>query len=192
MSNAIYGQNADITLLRQINLHRNRSLDGTFIFITNAADPVSIGVPVVTMAAGLKTHDTALFRKGCYMGASWLGSIIISTTLKQTIRRDRPFVTYPDIEKLAPAGSPSFPSGHTTEAFSTATALSLSFPKWYVIAPAYVWAGLVGYSRMDLGVHYPSDVLAGMVIGTGTTWLCYKGQKWLAHRKKSKNSYPEK
>jgi undecaprenyl-diphosphatase len=51
-----------------------------------------------------------------------------------------------------------------------ATALSLSFSKKKIIIPVYLWAMLVAYSRMALGVHYPSDVLAGIIIGTFIGW----------------------
>lgn len=89
--------------------------------------------------------------------------------MKYGFNRKRPFVTYPDlITKKSEAGSPSFPSGHTSQAFATATSLSLAYPKWYVIAPSLLWAGAVGYSRMELGVHYPSDVLVGALIGIGS------------------------
>jgi membrane-associated phospholipid phosphatase len=121
--------------------------------------------------------DNTLKNKGYYIGATLLSSTIITTTLKFTIDRDRPFVTYPDIQKLTGAGSPSFPSGHTSEAFATATSLSLAFPKWYVIAPSMLWASAAGYSRMHLGVHYPSDVLVGALIGSGSAWLCHELNK---------------
>ena len=126
--------------------------------------------------------DQELKQKGLMIGASFIVTTVIATTLKHTINRARPFETYPDIQKLAASGSSSFPSGHTSDAFSTATSLSLAFPKWYVIAPSYTYATLVGYSRMHLGVHYPSDVLAGAIIGAGSAFLCYKAQKWINHR----------
>jgi membrane-associated phospholipid phosphatase len=58
-------------------------------------------------------------------------------------------------------------------AFATATSLSLAYPKWYVIVPSFAYAGTVAYSRMHLGVHYPSDVAAGAVIGAGCAYLTF-------------------
>jgi undecaprenyl-diphosphatase len=55
-----------------------------------------------------------------------------------------------------------------------ATSLSLATKKWYVAVPAYLWASGVAYSRMYLGVHYPSDLLGGIVIGIGTSFLTWK------------------
>ena len=183
LSNASFSQNADIDLLREINVNRNKALDGTFSFITNSVTPVTISAPVLITGIGLLQKDSLLTRKGLYIGASILVAGGVSTVLKYSIKRERPFYTYPDIQKLTSGGSPSFPSGHTSDAFSVATSLSLAFPQWYVIAPAFTWAGAVGYSRMHLGVHYPSDVLAGAIIGAGSAYLCHKVNYWLAHRK---------
>ena len=170
-------QNLDIDLLRKINLERNTALDPTFKFVTNSVAPIGLGAPLIVTSIGLIQKDNTLKNKGYYIGATLLSSTIITTTLKFTIDRDRPFVTYPDIQKLTGAGSPSFPSGHTSEAFATATSLSLAFPKWYVIAPSMLWASAAGYSRMHLGVHYPSDVLVGALIGSGSAWLCHELNK---------------
>jgi membrane-associated phospholipid phosphatase len=61
--------------------------------------------------------------------------------------------------------------------------LSIAFPKWYVIAPSFLWASGVGYSRMHLGVHYPSDVLVGALVGSGTAFLThFLNKKILAKR----------
>ncbi|MCW3085600.1 MAG: hypothetical protein JWP12_2966 [Bacteroidetes bacterium] len=175
---SVFSQNADINILKSINLGRNKQLDPAFRGITNSVTPVSIAVPVTVLAVGLIKHDSAIKNKGLCIGASLIIAAGISTGLKYSVNRTRPFVTYPFIDKATSGGSPSFPSGHTSDAFATATSLSLAFPKWYVIAPSYVWACSVGYSRMHLGVHYPSDVLAGAITGAGSAYLCY----WLNQR----------
>ena len=172
-----YSQNLDIDLLRKINLERNQALDPTYKFITNSVAPIGLGAPLIVTSLGFIQNDKSLKNKGYYLGATLLTSAVLTTTLKFAIDRDRPFVTYPDIQKLTGAGSPSFPSGHTSEAFATATSLSLAFPKWYVIAPSFLWASAAGYSRMHLGVHYPSDVLVGALIGSGSAWLCHELNK---------------
>jgi membrane-associated phospholipid phosphatase len=179
----VYSQNFDINLLRDINVNRNKSLDPTFKLITNSASPLSFATPIIIFSVGMLKKDCSLKQKGVYIGETLLGAAFITTALKYSIKRDRPYVTYPFIEQETSAGSPSFPSGHTSTAFATATSLSIAFPKWYVIAPSFLWATAVGYSRMDLGVHYPSDVLAGAIIGAGTAFLSYKINGWISKRK---------
>ncbi len=177
-------QNLDIEILRDVNLNRNHSMDETFQFFSNSVSPVTIGTPVVLLTTGLFTKDSLLVRKALYVGASVVTASIIVTGIKHTVNRVRPYNTYTYLEKESTGGSPSFPSGHTSDAFSLATSLSLANPKWYVIVPSFTWATLVGYSRMDLGVHYPSDVLIGALLGAGSAYLCYKGQKWLLKKMK--------
>jgi len=176
-------QNIDINLLKELNVNRNKNLDGTFLFFTHSDIPVCIGAPFITTGIGLLKKDSALTRKGLYMSATFVVASGISVVMKYSISRERPFVTYPFIEKMTDGGSPSFPSGHTSSAFAAATSLSLAFPKWYVIAPSFIWASGVGYSRMHLGVHYPSDVLVGAIVGAGSAYVCHFANKWLAKRK---------
>ncbi|MDP4278263.1 MAG: phosphatase PAP2 family protein [Bacteroidota bacterium] len=183
VSNLSIGQNIDINLLRDINLNRNESFDGVFKLLTNTAAPISAGIPVGMLGVGLIKGDSALTRHAIVIGASVVSSAMITLAMKAIVKRPRPFTTYSDIEKLTSGGGYSFPSGHTSGAFSLATSLSLDYPKWYVIIPSYVWASAVGYSRMDLGVHYPSDILMGAVVGAGSAYLChYLNQKLFRHR----------
>jgi membrane-associated phospholipid phosphatase len=179
-------QNVDINILKNINLNRNEKLDPSLRFISNSVNPVSIGAPIVILAVGLIEKDHDLTHRGLLIGETILVSTLITKGLKYSVNRQRPFDTYPFIVQVIPVDSPSFPSGHTSAAFATATSLSLAFPKWYVIAPTFVWASAVGYSRMALGVHYPSDVLVGALVGSGSAYLTYFVNKKIFHKKASK------
>jgi membrane-associated phospholipid phosphatase len=179
-----HSQNLDIRMLRAINSSKSLTSDGLFRFASNSEIYFVIGVPLAIGATGLIRDDKNQFHDACVIVAGEVITKLITQGFKYSVNRDRPFVTYPDITQKIGASDPSFPSGHTSSAFATATSLSLAYPKWYVIAPSYLWAGSVGYSRMHLGVHYPSDVLAGALIGSGSAFLSYKiNQKLVAKRK---------
>lgn len=138
------------------------------------------------LANGYLKKDKELIRSG-YKSIITMGVAVgFGTYLKDVVKRARPHVTYSDIIQRHKPGTYSFPSGHTTAAFAAATALTLSYKKWYVAVPAYAYAGMVGYSRMRLGVHYPSDVLGGALLGIGSGLLTWQVDKWLNKRKTSK------
>lgn len=176
-------QNVDIDILRNINHNRNTTLDPTFKTITNSVFPVAVGVPAVVTTLHLLNKDSASKQRAIIIGGTVIISSAITGLLKYTIQRERPFVTYPDINHITPEDSYSFPSGHTSTAFALATSVTIAYPKWYVATPAYLWASSAAYSRMHFGVHYPSDVIAGALIGSGSAWLCYQLNKRLLQRK---------
>lgn len=172
-------------------LHKINRLDGPFItgycnVMSSSAAVVSIGVPASMFLYSLYNDDPDLLNTSIYIGASVATSFIASYILKDVFDRNRPYQSYPSwISANSTESSSSFPSSHSAVSFALATSLSLEYPKWYIIAPSYFWAASVGFSRIQKGVHYPSDVVAGALLGAGSAFLCYElNQWWFGSKKK--------
>lgn len=107
-----------------------------------------------------RTRKVAIVMGVSLLAAAVLGNLV----LKPLIDRPRPFETLPQITMLIPrpTGS-SFPSGHTISSFAAATALW--FCSWKLALPATALAAAIGFSRMYLFCHYPTDVAAGALLG---------------------------
>lgn len=161
-------QNWDINTLHQINSWDNKFVRDYNKFISRSEPYIAIGVPVTMAVAGLIKKDKDLLKDAIYVGTSVAGAFVVTYGMKYLIDRERPYDRFPDrVHPYSYESSPSFPSSHTSTAFALATSLCIKYPKWYVIAPSALWACSVGVSRMNEGVHYPSDVLAGAAIGAG-------------------------
>jgi undecaprenyl-diphosphatase len=90
--------------------------------------------------------------------------------LKNFIKRKRPYERNENIQNLIkPPDKYSFPSGHTAGAFLVAGIIGFQFPHLQEVL--YLWATLVGLSRIFLCVHYPTDVLAGFILGSAASRL---------------------
>ena len=116
-----------------------------------------LGVSLLLMAYGGDEHrDT-----GRLLTSTFISTGVIVWGMKEIIGRKRPL---DDV-----VGNPAFPSGHTAYAFAGATLLGNRYPKLRI--PLYIGAGLVGLTRIYLGRHYVSDVIAGAAVGTITGTL---------------------
>ena len=106
-----------------------------------------------------------------------LATLINNVIIKNIVQRVRPYEVVEGLTILiAPESSWSFPSGHSCSSFAMATAIFLAF-RGRGGAWAYLPATLIALSRLYVGVHYPTDVLIGAVIGTLVAVLCYNAYK---------------
>ena len=92
-----------------------------------------------------------------------------NVVLKPLIDRTRPYYVLDYTPLIPPVGDPSFPSGHTSASFAAATAIYFINKKWGIAA--YILAAVMGFSRLYLGVHFPTDVLAGALVGTAAAMI---------------------
>ncbi len=173
-------QNWDINTLHRINSWDSKFVRNYNKIISRSEPYVAVGVPVAMAIAAWIKQDKGLLKDAVYIGTSVAGTFVVSYGLKYLVDRARPYDTYPDrVHPYSYEDSPSFPSSHTSTAFALATSLCVKYPKWYVIAPSALWACSVGVSRMNEGVHYPSDVLAGAAIGVGCAVANVYINRWL-------------
>ncbi len=158
--------------------------------ISATAKPISIAVPIGLFAVSLIEHDKTLANNSYEMAAGLALTAIVTQGLKTISDRPRPYYSYSDIYPDEWKDNSSFPSGHTSFAFSTATSLALHTKKWYITVPAFAWATSVGYSRMYLGQHYPSDVFAGAITGMAGAYAAHWLNKKLFNHGRKKTIVP--
>jgi undecaprenyl-diphosphatase len=184
---ASFAQNIDVDILKAFNKNETGFKDKYLEFNASSVNSVSIAVPMGIALTGFIMHNNKLKKDALFLGAAFLASSIVTQSTKHIVNRKRPFAAYPFIVQRDDTEIwLSFPSGHTSASFCTATSLALRYRKWYIIAPAYIYATSVGWARMYQGVHYPSDVLAGALVGAVSAWMGYKAQKWIAGKKEQK------
>jgi len=168
----------DLNLLAKINGGPENS-DRFWEAYTNSITYVTVGTPLVIGTVGVLKKDEFLKRQFVGMAGGLALNGFITVAMKYGIARPRPFVSHGDlIYKKTHAGSLSFPSGHTSSAFQWATSCVLAKPNWCVVVPAYMYACGIAYSRMHLGVHYPTDILSGAVVGTASAFASYYINNW--------------
>lgn len=185
----ISAQNLDVDILKGIN---PMNPDSPYWLQTSASAYWMPGVLAIgALGYGYLGGDKQIRNNGYELLISIGISQLISEGLKVLINRERPADRYPyEIFASSPTHGGSFPSGHTSLAFATATTLALDYKKWYIVVPAYLWAGSVAYSRMYLGKHYPSDVLGGIIVGIGSSYLSHLLRKKLFKEKSITNVQP--
>ena len=170
--------NAELTFLTALQSLHSPMLDGSMGFITRLGDS---GILWVTLTALL-----LVFRKtrrvGCVLAAALLiDAVLCNLLLKPLVARVRPCDILTEVQLLIPHPDDfSFPSGHTAASFASVTALWLAGKKLAAL-PVGV---LIAFSRMYLCVHYPTDILGGVILGAACgwagAWLVKKAERRMA------------
>lgn len=163
----------DTGLLVIINTHRIQNGDAFWRFVTNSSVLISLFIPITFLLTDY-FRKKVINVKGIYLLICWLIGAILNTILKYSIARSRPFITNENVQKLVATCCPSFPSGHTTIAFTLLFGAYILFPKQrYLTVIILLWSMMVAYSRVALGVHFPSDVIAGIGLGMLSTGVSF-------------------
>jgi membrane-associated phospholipid phosphatase len=173
----VQAQSFDMKILKPINA-KNPACQTFWINTSNSVYYMAPTITMGTLGYGLLFKDKQAIHNGFESALSVGICLAASGGLKNLINRPRPYQSNPEINTYSYSDGKSFPSGHTTLAFATATTLALEYKKWYITVPAFAWASAVGYSRMRLGRHYPTDVAAGAVVGIGSAYLSH----WLTKK----------
>jgi undecaprenyl-diphosphatase len=164
----------DDAVIRWMAAHHTRALDAVMLEIT--ALGTGTVVLMIVAVAGLFLVLTSHKYSAMLLLASAAGGILLNGVLKLGFNRPRPAIFLPEVHTV----SSSFPSGHAMSAaivYSTVAYLAARLHKrrwarFLVMAGAFMIIALISLSRLYLGVHYPSDVVAGVAIGLAWAGFC--------------------
>lgn len=142
-----------------------------FVFVTRLGDRGFIWI----MFSLLLLLSPKTRKAGCMGLLSLLFSLLVNNLfLKNLVERSRPFDVIQELTPLIPRPHDfSFPSGHTASSFAAAGVFFRNLPRRLGV-PALILAALIGVSRLYVGVHYPSDVLFGMLSGLTLSFAAQK------------------
>lgn len=158
----------DWSVLHALNnfMYQHDGFEDPLLFYVNASEALFVAtLAVVFLAARGAAH--AAWRRASVAAVLSAGlGLAVGKAISELVDRARPFVADPHGVHLfsGHAADPGFPSDHATAAFAIAVAILLRKREWGMVALAL--AAVLSVGRVALGVHYPSDVLAGAALGT--------------------------
>ncbi len=160
-------------------------LDGFWKFVTSLADG---GIFWIVLGVIALVHKRTRPIGVTLLVALLINHVATNMVLKDVFQRPRPFVTFPEILPLIERPSSfSFPSGHTSTSFAAAFAIFFMLEKKRYAIPAFVIAGMIAFSRMYVGVHYPGDILGGIIVGVVSAFVASRIVKGIRTRMRKKH-----
>jgi undecaprenyl-diphosphatase len=141
----------------------------------------NLGAVWIALLGGIAAFGKKTGRTIALAGlAALVIGFVSSEVIKETMMRPRPFATLPDVRLLVPEpGSFAFPSGHTTSAFAATSGTVLAARRHLKRVPLWALGMLalavaISYSRIYVGVHWPTDVAAGVILGLASGWAGFR------------------
>ena len=120
--------------------------------------------------------------------AMLFGLLCTNIVLKHLVGRVRPWLVVEGLTRLVAEHDPnSFPSGHTCAAFAAGATWARYAKKRWLKGLCIAQAVLMGFSRLYVGVHFPSDVLAGCAVGLSCAWLSLQGSQWVDRKREERS-----
>ena len=164
-------QGFDESILFFIQEHlKNPVIDRFMVLITTLGNSGFLWIFLAFLLLSQKRYQRCGVSLICALS---LTMFLNDELLKPLFGRIRPCNTFPDVLLLiGRPHSPSFPSGHTAAAFVSAAVIFHSYRFAGILA--YITAALIAYSRLYLFVHYPTDILGGILLGTTVAYLIVK------------------
>lgn len=166
--------NIDVRLFREINNRQTEDF-GVLEFVDQTSIPLFVSLPAGLLLWGVLGDNRPVLDTGVLTLSAQVLTFGVTSAVKAVVDRPRPFEVLREVKvrRFSSISGSSFPSGHASHAFAIATMLAHR-AKPFVYIPALVWAGCVSYARIYVGVHYPSDVLGGMVTGVVLSFAVYQ------------------
>lgn len=144
------------------------------------------GLLWIVLSVGMLCHPKTRRAGVLSLLAMLAGLVCTNLVLKPLVSRERPWLVVEGLVYLVEEDDPnSFPSGHTCAAFAAACIWWRTLPKRWMGVAALVMAALMGFSRLYVGVHFPSDVLAGACVGCLCAWFVWTVYQHLHRRNKT-------
>ena len=170
---------ADGQLLLAIQTLHQPWLDPIVAFYTKLGDG---GLLWIALSLAMLLYKPTRRAGVLSLMAMVLGLLVTNVTIKPLVERARPWLVLPLTPLVTEKDPNSVPSGHTCAAFAAAMAWARTLPQRRDRVIGVALAVLMGLSRLYVGVHFPTDVLAGAVIGTLCAWAAWRAFPWFENR----------
>jgi undecaprenyl-diphosphatase len=175
----------DLSLLRPLNrlLAHHDGLEDILVAYANASEILFLGLLIAAFVVVGGARKAATRRAVVAAGLSAGFGLAMAAVISRLVDRPRPFVAHPGSVHLFAkhAADPGFPSDHATAAFAIAVALLLRSRRWGLVA--LVAAIVLAVTRVAMGIHYPTDVLAGAALGGAAAIVLHQARvRALLHR----------